>query len=141
MNELSKYDNSTEFKKNALLNFMFNFASNQNKTFHPKDPPWFNGYIKNLLRRQKHLFKKYKKNGFTDTDNNSLDRHRSLSASDLFTSIRYFFLQKFEICRFTILLIRMCLRVFICLVWNRNMSEQIAGWAKYRISKSVRVLI
>ena len=78
--ELSRYTNPTDqvrFFNNTLLNIMSNFIPNQNKTFHPKDPPWFNGHIRHLLRKQNSLFRKYKKNGFNDDDKITLEAHRT----------------------------------------------------------------
>ena len=79
ISELSKYTNPTDQVRlfnNTLLNIMSNFIPNQIKTFHPKDPPWFNGRIRHMLRKQNRLFRKYKKHGFTDDDKITLETHR-----------------------------------------------------------------
>ena len=53
---------------------MKNFVPNELKTFSPRDPEWLNGNIKNFLRRQNKLQKKYKRNGFKDEDKVLLDK-------------------------------------------------------------------
>ena len=40
---------------------MSNFIPNEVKTFCPRDPEWLNKDIKNLLRNQNKIFKRYKK--------------------------------------------------------------------------------
>ena len=79
--ELGRFEDTTcqvEFFNKTLLNIMSNFVPNEMKSFNSHKPPWFNGHIKNLLRKQNNLYRKYKNNGFNPNDKLVLDNHRSI---------------------------------------------------------------
>ena len=85
-NELNKFNNPTdqvEIFNNTLFNIMSNFIPNQNKTFHPKDPPWFSDQIRQLLKNQNKLFRKFKKRGFNEEDKINLERHRANTSNTI----------------------------------------------------------
>ena len=69
---------------------MSNFIPNQNKTFHPKDPPWFNDQIRQLLRNQNKLFRKFKKRGFNEEDKNNLERHRANTSNTILLALEVY---------------------------------------------------
>ena len=45
----------------CVLNIMSNFVPNEVKTICPREPEWLNRNVKNLLRKQNKIYKKYKK--------------------------------------------------------------------------------
>ena len=61
----------------TILNIISNFVPNELKTFRPREPEWLNRNIKNLLRNQNKVFKRYKKNGYNDGDKVAVDRLRN----------------------------------------------------------------
>ena len=48
----------------TILNIMSNFIPNEVKTFCSREPEWLNSDIKNLLRKQNKVFKRFKRNGY-----------------------------------------------------------------------------
>ena len=71
----------------CIMNIMSNFVPNEIKKVSPRDPDWLNGNIKNLLMKQNKVFKKYKRNGYTNTDKVILDRLRK-ECSDAIASAK-----------------------------------------------------
>ena len=56
---------------------MSNFVPNETKTVYPRDPQWLNRNVKNLLRKQNKIYKRYKKNGYKVEDKVIMDRLRN----------------------------------------------------------------
>ena len=52
---------------------MSNFIPNEFKRIIPKDPPWINKPLKNLLNKQNRLFKNFKKHGYREEDKIRVD--------------------------------------------------------------------
>ena len=61
----------------TILNIMSNFIPNEEKTFRPRDPPWFTRNIKNVLKKHNKIYNKFKENGFTDEDRAAVDRSKT----------------------------------------------------------------
>ena len=83
MEKLGEFANPSDQVKHlteCILHIMSNFVPNEEKTFSPREPEWFNRNIKNLLRKQNKLFKKFKKNGYKDSDKKSLDNLKEKSS-------------------------------------------------------------
>ena len=60
----------------CVLNIMSNYVPNEVKTICPREPEWLNRNVKNLLRKQNKIYKKYKKNGYKNEDKIIMDRLR-----------------------------------------------------------------
>ena len=60
----------------TILNIMSTFIPNKKITIKPSEPEWVNGEIKNKLRKQNRMYKKFKSHGFKEVDRISLDLHR-----------------------------------------------------------------
>ena len=74
---LRKYcdpNDQVKFFNECILNIMSNFVPNEVKTFRPQEPEWLNSNIKNLLKRQSKVFKRYKKNGYKNEDKVLVDQ-------------------------------------------------------------------
>ena len=65
------------FFTETILNIMSNFIPNRNIKLTPKDPPWINKTLKNLLNRQNRLFKNFKKHGYRPCDKIRVDTFRN----------------------------------------------------------------
>ena len=68
----------------CILNIMSNFVPNETKAVCPQEPRWINRNIKNLLRHQNKIYKRYKKNGYKNEDKVIIDRLRK----DCFEAIK-----------------------------------------------------
>ena len=55
---------------------MSNFVPNEERKFSPRDPEWLDGNVKNLLRKQNKLYKKFRKNGYKNEEKKLLDKFR-----------------------------------------------------------------
>ena len=55
---------------------MSNFIPNENKTFRPRDPPWFTRDIRNCLKKHNKTYKRFKLNGFRDEDRITVDNSK-----------------------------------------------------------------
>ena len=62
-----------ELLNETILNIMSNFVPNKTITVKPTEPEWVNREIKNMLRKQNRIYKRYKKNGFREVDRIPLD--------------------------------------------------------------------
>ena len=62
-----------ELLNETILNIMSNFVPNKVTTIKPSEPEWINRKIKNMLRKQNRIYKKYKRNGFREVDKIPLD--------------------------------------------------------------------
>ena len=62
---------------NVLLNIMSNFVPNEIKTIRPREPEWLNRNVKNLLRKQHKIYKRYTKNNYKNEDKLILDHLRN----------------------------------------------------------------
>ena len=60
----------------TILNIMSTFIPNKTITIKPSEPEWVNGEIKNKLRKQNRMYKKFKSHGFKEVDRIYLDLHR-----------------------------------------------------------------
>ena len=61
---------------------MSNFLPNKIR-IKPSEPEWFNRKIKNMLKKQNRIYKKYKNNGFKEVDKVSLDLYRKVYAEEI----------------------------------------------------------
>ena len=61
----------------TILNIMSNFVPNRTIRIKPSEPEWLNRQIKNMLKKQNRINKKYKKHGFKEVDNVSLHLDRN----------------------------------------------------------------
>jgi hypothetical protein len=59
------------------VNIMSNFVPNEMKTFCPREPEWLNRDVKNLLRKQNKIYKRYMRNGYKHEDKIIMDRLRN----------------------------------------------------------------
>ena len=64
----------------CLLNIMSNYVPNEIKKVCPQEPNWLNRNIKNLLRKQNKIYKKFKRNGYKIEDKLILDRMKTQSS-------------------------------------------------------------
>ena len=55
---------------------MSNYVPNETKQIVPCDPPWITKQLKTMLNRKNRLFENYKKHGYKDVDNATLDAFR-----------------------------------------------------------------
>ena len=60
----------------TILNIMSNFVPNKIIRIKPTEPEWLNRDIKNMLKKQNRIYKKYRKNGFKEIDKIPLDLYR-----------------------------------------------------------------
>ena len=70
-------NDQVELLNQCVLNIMSNFVPNEVKTIRPREPEWLNRNVKNLLRKQNKIYKKYKKNGYKNEDKIIMDRMRN----------------------------------------------------------------
>ena len=63
LQQLQNPNQQVNFLTECILN-MCNFVPNEDKKIRPRDPEWLNGNIKNLLRKQNKLYKKYQRNWY-----------------------------------------------------------------------------
>ena len=61
----------------TILNIMSNFVPNEVITVRPSEPEWFNKDIKKMLKKQRNVFNRYKRNGYKIEDKIVVDRLRS----------------------------------------------------------------
>ena len=61
----------------TILNIMSNFVLNRTIRIKPSEPEWLNRKIKNMLKKQNRIYRKYKNNGFREVDKVSLDLYRN----------------------------------------------------------------
>ena len=61
----------------TIINIMSNFVPNEFKTFRPSEPPWYNNKVKHSLKKHNRLFKKYKDNGYTESDKLKVEQSKS----------------------------------------------------------------
>ena len=67
----------------TIINIMSNFVPNKIIRIKPSEPEWFNRKIKNMLKKQNRIYKKYKNNGFKEVDKVSLDLYRKECAEEI----------------------------------------------------------
>ena len=70
-------DSQVDILNSTLLNTMSNFVPNYKVNVNPNAPKWITRDIKNLMRRQNKLYKKYKRNGFIPDDKVRVDTFRN----------------------------------------------------------------
>ena len=61
----------------TILNIMKNFVPSSSISSHSEEPKWITKDIKNLMRKQKKNYKKYRLNGFKEDDKAKVDRIRN----------------------------------------------------------------
>ena len=71
---------------------MSNYVPNEMKKFSPRDTEWINGNVKNLLRKQNKLYKKYRRNGYKSEDKEELETTR-MECSDAIKNAKENFLK------------------------------------------------
>ena len=76
LQRLQNPNQQAKFLTEFILNVMSNFVPNEEKKICPRDPEWLTGNVKNLLRKQNKLYKKFKKNGYKNDDKTILDSFR-----------------------------------------------------------------
>ena len=74
--ELSHKDpnHQVDVLNQTVLYIMSNFVPNEIKTIRPREPDWYNGNIKRMLRNLNKISKKYKRNGYKTEDKAIVDR-------------------------------------------------------------------
>ena len=60
----------------TILNIMSNFVPNKMIRIKPSEPEWLDRGIRNKLRKQNRIYKRYKNNGYKEADRISLDASR-----------------------------------------------------------------
>ena len=83
LNQLSDPSFQVELLNKIILNVMSNFVPNKTIKIKPSEPEWFNREIKNMLKKQNRIYKKYKNNGFREVDKVPLDLHRKECADTI----------------------------------------------------------
>ena len=68
-----------ELLNRTILNIMSNFVPNEVITVRPCEPEWLNRDIKKMLKKQRKVFNRYKRNGYKTEDKIAVDRLRSES--------------------------------------------------------------
>ena len=76
LNEIQDPNSQVKFLNQTILNIISNFVPSSTMTSNINEPKWITRNIKNLLSRQKKLYKKYRLNGFKADDKVSVDRIR-----------------------------------------------------------------
>ena len=61
----------------TILNIISNFVPNGEKTFRPSEPPWLTKDIRTRLKKHNKIYKRFKDNGFKDTDKSNVDKSKS----------------------------------------------------------------
>ena len=61
----------------TILNIISNFVPNEEKTFRPSEPPWLTKDIRTRLKKHNKIYKRFKDNGFKDTDKSKVDKSKS----------------------------------------------------------------
>ena len=51
-----------------ILNIMLNFIPNEIKRINPRDPPWLTKPLRNMLKKQKRLYRNFKRHGYKVED-------------------------------------------------------------------------
>ena len=77
----------------TILNIMSTFVPNKTIKITPSAPEWLNQDIKNMLKKQNRIFKKYKKNGFREIDEVPLDLYRKECAEAIEKSKKKYLLK------------------------------------------------
>ena len=72
-----------ELLNETILNIMSNFVPNKTTRIKPSEPEWLNREIKNMLKKQNRIYKKYKNNGFREIDKIALDLFRKECAETI----------------------------------------------------------
>ena len=67
-------DAQVRFLNETILNIIDNFVPSSFLSSHSCDPKWITKDIKNLMRKQKKIYKKYRVNGFSEEDKACVDR-------------------------------------------------------------------
>ena len=70
----------------TILNIISNFVPSSTFSFNMNEPEWIARAIKNQLRKQKTLCKKYRLNGFREEDKVDVDRLRDECFQSIKTS-------------------------------------------------------
>ena len=61
----------------TILNIMNNFVPSSSLSSHSDEPKWITKDIKNLMRKQKKIYKKYRVGGFKEDEKANADRIRN----------------------------------------------------------------
>ena len=81
LSSLSDPSDQVELLNSTIINIMSNFIPNEVKRYRPSEPAWFNDKIRNRLRKQNELYRKYKYKGYLSSDKINLDTFRSDTAN------------------------------------------------------------
>jgi len=73
LNRLFNPNSQVEFLNKTILNIFNNFVPSSTFTSKLEEPKWINREIKNLLRKQKKIYKRYRVNGFKADDKVKVD--------------------------------------------------------------------
>ena len=90
LNNMGNPNSQVKFLNKTILNIMSNFVPSSNITSKLGDPKWITRDIKNLMRKQKKLYKKYRVNGFKEEDKVLVDRMREECFQAIKTSKEYY---------------------------------------------------
>ena len=64
----NKVHQQISFMNKVLTNFFINFAPNKLVTFHDKEPPWINDYVRNKIKWKNKIYSSFVKNAHTLND-------------------------------------------------------------------------
>ena len=81
LSSLADPSDQVELLNSTIINIMSNFIPNEVKRYRPSQPAWFNDKIRNRLRKQNELYRKYKYKGYLSSDKINLDTFRSDTAN------------------------------------------------------------
>ena len=76
VNKLPNPNSQMKFLNKTILNIITNFVPSSSIMSNIREPKWVTRYIKNLLKKQKKFYKKYRLNGFKADDKVIVDRIR-----------------------------------------------------------------
>jgi len=80
-----------DFLNNAILNIFNNFVPSSTFTTSLKEPKWINKNVKNLLKKQKKLYAKFKTNGFKEEDKRKVDNIKNECFEAIAASKEHYF--------------------------------------------------
>ena len=89
LKKLTDPSQQVELLNNSILNIMSNFILNEIKRFRPSEPALFSDSIRQRLKKQNKLYRKFKYKGYLASDKNILDDYRSVTAELIESSKKF----------------------------------------------------
>ena len=90
LKKLTDPSQQVELLNNSILNIMSNFIPNEIKRYRPSEPAWFTDSIRQRLKKQNKLYRKFKYKGYLASDKKILDDYRSVTAELIESSKKKF---------------------------------------------------